>query len=75
MYAAVLSVILGQSLIWGSARVIAYGVAVWLVFHLFVRAYEEPTLRATFGAEYGRFCAGVPRWIPRLRPWRDPPSP
>ena len=66
MYVAVVAVILGQSLFHGSARVLEYGALVWLAFHLFVLAYEEPTLRAKYGAEYDAFCAAVPRWIPRL---------
>jgi len=43
---------------------------VWAVFHAFVLSYEEPTERRRFGAEYARYCAAVPRWIPRLRPWK-----
>ena len=70
MYVAVLALILGQGLFFGSARVLEYGVAVWVFFYLFVLLYEEPTLRRTFGAEYEEFCAHVPRWIPRLRPWQ-----
>jgi len=27
-------------------------------------------LRKTYGPEYEQFCANVPRWILRLRPWR-----
>ena len=69
MYLAVLTVILGQSLLLGNARVPAYGALVWLAFHLFVVGYEEPKLRATYGAEYERFWAAVPRWIPRLSAW------
>jgi len=38
---------------------------------LFVRFYEEPTLRRLFGADYGVYCQNVPRWLPRLRPWRQ----
>ena len=34
-----------------------------------VRSYEEPKLRATFEDEYEAFCANVPRWRPRVRPW------
>jgi hypothetical protein len=30
--------------------------------------YEEPTLVATDGAEYEAYRAGMPAWIPRLRP-------
>ncbi|MGA8308398.1 MAG: isoprenylcysteine carboxylmethyltransferase family protein [Terriglobales bacterium] len=70
MYVGVLSVILGQGLLLGDARLLRYGAVVWLAFALFVIGYEEPTLRRTFGEEYERFCANVPRWIPRLRPWR-----
>ena len=70
MYVGVLSVILGLGLLLGDTRVLGYGAAVWLGFFLFVVGYEEPTLRRTFGEEYERFCANVPRWIPRLRPWR-----
>jgi protein-S-isoprenylcysteine O-methyltransferase Ste14 len=70
MYVAVVAVIIGQGLIFGNMRVLAYGALVWLGFHLFVVAYEEPTLQATFGPEYERFRAGVPRWIPGLSPWR-----
>lgn len=69
MYAAVVSVILGQGLWFGSVGLLEYGLVVWLLFHLFVLAYEEPKLRRTFGAEYEEFCKGVPRWIPRLRRW------
>ena len=67
MYVAVASTILGQGLIFGNIRLLEYGAVVWLLFHLFVLVYEEPTLRATFGSEYESYCAAVPRWIPRLR--------
>jgi protein-S-isoprenylcysteine O-methyltransferase Ste14 len=70
MYVAVMSVVLGQALLLGDPRLLGYGALLWLVFHLFVIGYEEPTLRRAFGAEYERFRANVPRWIPRLRPWR-----
>ena len=70
MYVAVLSLILGQGLFFGSVRVLEYGIAVWVAFHLFVRLYEEPTLRKSYGLEYENFCANVPRWIPHLQPRR-----
>jgi len=70
MYVAVTSLIFGQALLFGSLRVLEYGLVVWLAFHLFVLAYEEPTLRRTFGPEYEKFCANVPRWVPRLKPWK-----
>ena len=72
MYVAVVSLILGQGLFLGSMRVLRYGIGVWLTAFGFVVLYEEPTLRRKFGAEYDEFCAHVPRWIPRLRPWTKP---
>jgi protein-S-isoprenylcysteine O-methyltransferase Ste14 len=71
MYVAVAGSIPGQSLILGNVTLVAYGGIVWLLFHLFVLLYEEPTLRATFGSDYRLFCTEVPRWIPRAIPWRD----
>jgi protein-S-isoprenylcysteine O-methyltransferase Ste14 len=69
IYVAVVAVILGQGLVFGNAHVLEYGAFVWLFFHLFVIAYEEPTLRTTFGPEYENFCLNVSRWIPRRTPW------
>lgn len=51
-------------------RLFAYLVIVGVAMEAFVRAYEEPTLRRTYGATYDEFCAAVPRWWPRLTPWR-----
>jgi protein-S-isoprenylcysteine O-methyltransferase Ste14 len=70
MYIAVLITILGQGLMFGNVRVLEYGAAVWLLFHLFVMVYEEPALREGFDGEYKTFCADVPRWVPRLTPWK-----
>jgi len=71
MYVAVTSLILGQAALFADPRLLIYGLVVWAAFHVFVVVYEEPTLRRTFPQDYAAFCAAVPRWIPRLRPW-DP---
>jgi protein-S-isoprenylcysteine O-methyltransferase Ste14 len=68
MYCAVLAAVFGQALLFGDWRLLAYAVALWVIFHLFVTGYEEPKLLATYGAEYRAFQATVPRWLPRLRP-------
>jgi protein-S-isoprenylcysteine O-methyltransferase Ste14 len=73
MYVAVACAILGQAFLLGNVRLLAYAVVVWAAFYVFVRVYEEPTLRASFGSEYESFCAAVPRWIPRITPWRGAP--
>jgi protein-S-isoprenylcysteine O-methyltransferase Ste14 len=70
MYVAVVAVILGQAILFADSRLITYGGLLWLAFHAFVLAYEEPVLAEKFGAQYEDFRANVPRWIPRLSPWR-----
>lgn len=69
MYVAVVSAIFGQGFLLGNVAVLGYGAVVWLLVHLFVLLYEEPTLKASFGIEYTRFCTEVPRWIPRFTQW------
>jgi protein-S-isoprenylcysteine O-methyltransferase Ste14 len=52
-----------------SQSALAVLVAALAAVVLFVRFYEEPTLRGKFGADYTEYCRNVPRWIPRLRAW------
>jgi protein-S-isoprenylcysteine O-methyltransferase Ste14 len=59
--------IVGQGLLLGSTSVLIYAAVAALAFHLFVVLYEEPTLRAMFGADYVAYCREVPRWIPNVR--------
>jgi protein-S-isoprenylcysteine O-methyltransferase Ste14 len=70
MYVAVTAVVLGQAALFASLPLLVYGLVLWAGFHAFVLAYEEPTLRRLFPQDYAAFFAAVPRWIPRLRPWR-----
>jgi protein-S-isoprenylcysteine O-methyltransferase Ste14 len=70
IYIAVVAVIFGQALLFGDARLLWYGALLWLFFHIWVVTLEEPELKQTFGTEYETFRSNVPRWIPRLTPWR-----
>lgn len=72
MYVAVVAVIVGQGLLLGSVALLVYAAVTWVLFHLFVTAYEEPTLRRRFGSSYDEYRTNVPRWWPRLRPWAGP---
>ena len=75
MYVAVVVTIVGQALLFSSTRVLAYAAIVWILFHLFVVGYEEPTLRRQFGVSYRAYQAGVRRWWPRVRPWSPAEAP
>jgi protein-S-isoprenylcysteine O-methyltransferase Ste14 len=68
MYVSVVAAIVGQALILGSSALLLYAGVVWVIFHLFVLVYEEPTLARQFH-NYRDYKAHVPRWLPRLRPW------
>lgn len=70
IYVGVAAVIFGQALLFGDQRLLWYAALLWLFFHVWVLVVEEPTLKETFGAQYEDFRANVPRWIPRLTPWR-----
>ena len=61
----------GLWMVFGRANLRAIAVAAVVVVGaaLFVRLYEEPTLRRMFGAEYEEYCRNVPRWVPRIHPW------
>jgi protein-S-isoprenylcysteine O-methyltransferase Ste14 len=65
MYLAVIALIVGQAIVLGTLGLLVYAGGVALTMHTFVVAYEEPTLRRAFGADYEAYCAAVPRWLPR----------
>jgi protein-S-isoprenylcysteine O-methyltransferase Ste14 len=66
MYVGVLCILLGEALLFASLTLAAYAVLVFILFNLFVLLYEEPTLRRKFGADYERYSASVPRWLPHM---------
>jgi protein-S-isoprenylcysteine O-methyltransferase Ste14 len=72
MYVGVLTAIIGQALLLGRFELLWYAAAGFAAVFTFVRLYEEPTLRRTFGAEYDEYRAHVPGWLPRLRAWSTP---
>lgn len=74
MYVSVVTIVLGQALLLGQGPLLPYAGVLLLVFHLFVRLYEEPTLRRRFGNSYEAYCEHVRRWWPRLTPWRGSDS-
>jgi protein-S-isoprenylcysteine O-methyltransferase Ste14 len=66
IYVGAVVAMAGAALSFHSWGLLAYDAAIAVTFHVLVRAYEEPVLRRTFGAEYDAYCARVARW-PGLR--------
>jgi protein-S-isoprenylcysteine O-methyltransferase Ste14 len=67
MYWSVVSVLLGETLIFHAFALAELAVALFVGANLFVLFYEEPVLRSKFGAEYEEYCRHVPRWLPRFK--------
>ena len=38
---------------------------------IYIPLREEPGLANRFGDDYLHYMQNVPRWIPRLTPWKD----
>ena len=67
MYVGVLLILIGHFLWFKNVWLLVYTVVAFLIVHLFVTLYEEPTLKRKFGASYETYLKEVPRWIPRVR--------
>jgi protein-S-isoprenylcysteine O-methyltransferase Ste14 len=65
MYIGVLSILVGEAVLFASRRLFEYAAVVFALFFLFVVLYEEPALRNKFGESYREYCRNVSRWIPR----------
>jgi protein-S-isoprenylcysteine O-methyltransferase Ste14 len=66
MYLAVVSVIVGQAIILAQPALFAYAAVAFAAMAAFARWYEEPHLRARYGAQYDAYCRHVPAWLPHL---------
>jgi protein-S-isoprenylcysteine O-methyltransferase Ste14 len=70
MYIGVITALGGEALLFRSRHLAAYALIVFAIMHLFVCLYEEPRLTRTYGDSYLSYKSNVPRWFPRLNPWR-----
>jgi protein-S-isoprenylcysteine O-methyltransferase Ste14 len=66
MYIGGALLLLGLGLDQTSPSIVLFVPVWWLLFHLLVILYEEPTLRSKYGRDYDVYCQRTPRWIPRL---------
>ncbi|MEO3797388.1 isoprenylcysteine carboxylmethyltransferase family protein [Nonomuraea sp. B10E15] len=70
MYVGLFAAVVGQAMAFGNGWLLVYAAGMAIPVVLFVRFYEERKLRRRFGADYEKYCATVPGWWPRLRPYR-----
>ena len=65
MYIGAGMTLAGAALYYESLSVLFYTCLFFLITHLFVVLYEEPTLRRTFGDEYEDYRRRTRRWWPQ----------
>lgn len=72
MITAVVAVLLGEAILFGSALILAWA-GLFLALNLvYFPLAEEPGLERRFGEEYRAYKRNVPRWLPRRTPWSQP---
>jgi protein-S-isoprenylcysteine O-methyltransferase Ste14 len=73
MISGVIFILFGEALMLLS-RPHAIWAAAFLAMNLIhIPLVEEPQLEARFGESYREYCRHVGRFLPRLRPWDQPP--
>lgn len=75
LISGILGTLFGETLLFGSIFVLMWFVLIWVVNSLYFPIAEEPALHQRFGRNYKDYKRNVPRWIPRLRPWKRPKNP
>ena len=74
MISGVAAMLAGEAAYFRSPPIAAWCLLFVAINHAYFLLSEEPGLARRFGAEYDRYRAAVPRWIPRRRAWRVPPG-
>jgi protein-S-isoprenylcysteine O-methyltransferase Ste14 len=63
-------IILGESMIFSSIELFGFFLFVVILNHVYFVYSEEPGLIKRFGKNYIEYKNNVPRWIPRITPWK-----
>ena len=70
LYIAGSFVLVGEALLFQSLGIFIYFLIMFGIFNVHV-LMEETFLTEKFGSTYERYRQSVPRWIPRLKPYKD----
>ena len=70
MISGVLFVLLAEALFFASLPILSWFAFGFVLNLIYIPLVEEPGLEKRFGEEYRQYKKHVPRWIPRLIPWR-----
>ena len=70
MILSILIILLGEAVAFASDTIFILAAAFFIINTLYFRFSEEPGLEKRFGEEYLEYKRNVPRWMPRVTPWR-----
>jgi len=70
MISGVIFILFGEALVFQSLPHAVWGVIFVAINWVYIPLLEEPQLEARFGEPYQRYRQQVPRFLPRLRPWK-----
>ncbi len=70
MITGVILVLFGEALIFRSTALLAWAALFFFANMVYLPVFEEPGLEKRYGPDYSEYKKNVPRWLPRLRPWR-----
>ncbi|HEU4881235.1 MAG TPA: isoprenylcysteine carboxylmethyltransferase family protein [Longimicrobium sp.] len=70
MISGVLLMLIGEALLGRSGVLAIWAGAFLLINHAYFLLSEEPGMQRRFGESYRVYRSHVPRWIPRITPWR-----
>ncbi len=63
-------ILLGMALLLHSTVILLWNISFVILNHFYFILREEPELLRKFGDEYATYVKHVPRWLPRLSPWK-----
>jgi protein-S-isoprenylcysteine O-methyltransferase Ste14 len=70
MIMSVIIILIGEAILFGSIGTAVLAVLNFVINTIYFKYSEEPGLVERFGNEYKEYMLNVPRWIPRLKPWK-----
>ena len=74
MITGALCILLGEAIFFGSWWLLGWFSFALILNLIYIPLSEEPGLVKRFGEDYVQYEQNVPRWIPRLTPWKGFPE-
>ena len=71
MISGAVLILIGEALVFWSVYILVWLVLFVLINTVYFIFVEEPGLVKRFGNDYKTYKNNVPRWIPRLQPWKN----